>query len=70
MLALHGLIVCGTAAALAVLWSGLPLSGGGVRALEFAVFGLAAAYLSAHQYDLMVRLGAAVRARGPRRSRR
>ena len=54
-LILHGAIVCGMAAALAVLWSALPLSDRGVRALEFVVFGLAAAYLSAHQYDLMVR---------------
>ena len=55
MLALHAAIVAGVSAALAVLWSGRPLSDKGVRVLEFAVFGLAAAYLSAHQYDLMVR---------------
>ncbi len=54
-LVLHGLIVCGMALGLAVLWSGLPLSSKGVKLLEVAIFGLAAAYLAAHQYDLMVR---------------
>jgi len=55
ILVLHGTITCGMAAALAMLRSGLSLSDRGVRSLEFVVFGLAAAYLSAHQYDLMVR---------------
>jgi serine/threonine-protein kinase len=55
MLVLHAATVVGLGAALAVLSSDRPISGRGIRLLEVIVFGLTAAYLSAHQYDLMVR---------------
>ena len=60
LLTLQAGIVCGIAAALVVLWSRVRLSERSVRVLEFTVFGLTAAYLSAHQYELMhiwVKLG-------------
>lgn len=40
---------------LVILWGRFPLSSRGVRVAEFLVFGLAAAYLSARQYELMQR---------------
>ncbi len=55
LLALHAAIVAGLAVCWLILRSGHSLSDRGVRGLELAVFGLAALYLSAHQYDLMVR---------------
>jgi eukaryotic-like serine/threonine-protein kinase len=60
LLTLQAGIVCGIATALVVLWSRVRLSERSVRVLEFTVFGLTAAYLSARQYELMhvwVKLG-------------
>ena len=53
VLAIQFAIVAGLAVALAVLSSGVNLSGRSVRTWEFVVFGLAAAYLSTRQYQQM-----------------
>jgi eukaryotic-like serine/threonine-protein kinase len=53
LLILQAVVVFGLGLALAVLWSSLTLSARSVKILEFLVFGLTAAFLSARQYQQM-----------------
>jgi len=53
LISFQAAVVASLTAALGLLWSRVPLSTRGVRALEFTVFGLTAVFLAARQHQLM-----------------